>query len=104
MEWFDERDYTRIVDGDTVQYVHSTAGRPLGKSTTDWEDLRQSREESHPGATFFPFPNLTQWRLANWLATCKASQSKINELLAMDGVRTSAVHYKRMLTCPLDFC
>ncbi|KAF8593420.1 hypothetical protein BDV93DRAFT_410748, partial [Ceratobasidium sp. AG-I] len=39
-----------------------------------------------PGATYSPFPNRAQWQLAYWLATCKASQSKIDEFLALDGI------------------
>jgi hypothetical protein len=88
LEWFDEQEYTRIVEPDAIRYVHSRAGRIIRKSTTAWEDLSKLRAKAHPTAPYFPFPNLEQWNLARWLATSKASQSKIDELLAMDGVST----------------
>ncbi|KAG9078838.1 hypothetical protein FS749_009099, partial [Ceratobasidium sp. UAMH 11750] len=86
LAWFKKQNYNQIVEPDGIRYVHSTHGRPLGKSTTAWEDLLKEREKQHPNAPFFPFPNLAQWKLAHWLATCKASQAKIDEFLAMDGI------------------
>lgn len=88
LEWFDKSNYTRIVGKDNVRYVHSTAGRVLGKSETSWEKRWKERQEAHPNDAYHPFPSLAQWKLAYWLSTCKASQSKIDEFLAIEGVRT----------------
>lgn len=88
LEWFDERDYARIVGKNDIRYIHSTAGRVLGKSETLWEKRWKERQELHPNDAYHPFPSLAQWRLAYWLSTCKASQSKIDEFLAIDGVCT----------------
>ncbi|KAG8692126.1 hypothetical protein FRC08_009996 [Ceratobasidium sp. 394] len=86
LDWFNRDDYERIVEDDAIRYVHKKAGRILRKSTTTWEQIAESRVREHPRETCFPFPNLAQWKLAQWLTTCKASQAKIDELLAMDGI------------------
>jgi hypothetical protein len=86
LDWFDRSQYNRVVDGEVVRYVHRTAGRILGKSATVWETLLASREKEHPNSPWYPFPNESQWKLGHWLATCKSSQSKIDELIDTEGV------------------
>jgi hypothetical protein len=86
LDWFDRPQYNRVVDGEVIRYVHRTAGRILGKSPTMWETLLASREKEHPNSPWYPFPNESQWKLGHWLATCKSSQSKIDELIDTEGV------------------
>lgn len=96
--WFDRSLYTRIVDGDVIRYTHRSAGRVLRKASTGWEQLLESREKEHPHAPWYPFPNKNQWKLGHWLATCRSSQSKIDEFLDMEGVSaSSADDYERNL-------
>ncbi|KAG8705191.1 hypothetical protein FRC08_001783 [Ceratobasidium sp. 394] len=85
--WFDRSRYNKIVDADGVtRYVHRTAGRVLRKVKTCWEQLLEDRKKTHPKAPWHPFASEAEWKLAYWLATCKSSQSKIDEFLGMDGI------------------
>ncbi|KAG8682653.1 hypothetical protein FRC11_014593, partial [Ceratobasidium sp. 423] len=83
--WFDQSQYDRIIEGNTVRYVHHTAGCILGKKMSSWETLLKLRQESNPNSPWAPFKSEAQWKLGYWLVTCKSSQSKVNELLDMDG-------------------
>ncbi|QRV86862.1 beige protein [Ceratobasidium sp. AG-Ba] len=85
--WFDPSKYNKIVDADgLVQYVHRTAGRPIGKTKTAWEKMLEDRLKACPNSPWYPFASEAEWKLAYWLATCKSSQSKIDEFLDMDGI------------------
>ncbi|KAG9087311.1 hypothetical protein FS749_003000 [Ceratobasidium sp. UAMH 11750] len=79
--------YNKIVDADgVVRYVHRTAGRVLRKEVTSWERLLAERKKAHPDAPWYPFKTEAEWKLGYWLATCKSSQSKIDEFLDMEGI------------------
>ncbi|KAG8706662.1 hypothetical protein FRC09_002291 [Ceratobasidium sp. 395] len=96
LPWFDKSQYNRIVDADgVVRYVHRTAGRVLRKEKTNWEKLLAERKEKYPNSPWYPFASEAEWRLGYWLATCKSSQSKIDEFLAMEGVLAETPHFKR---------
>ncbi|KAG8705113.1 hypothetical protein FRC08_001838 [Ceratobasidium sp. 394] len=85
--WFDQSRYNKIVNADGhTRYVHRTAGRVLRKEMTNWERLLAQRLKEHPDAPWYPFVTEADWKLGYWLATCKSSQSKIDELLGMEGV------------------
>ncbi|KAG8723801.1 hypothetical protein FRC12_024425, partial [Ceratobasidium sp. 428] len=84
--WFDKSQYNKIVDADGyTRYVHRTAGRILRKEQTHWEALLEQRRKDHPNEPWYPFASESKWRLGYWLATCKSSQSKIDEFLGMEG-------------------
>ncbi|KAG8795971.1 hypothetical protein FRC12_007317 [Ceratobasidium sp. 428] len=94
--WFDKSNYNKIVDADgLVRYVHRTAGRILRKERTSWEKLLARRKEKYPNSPWFPFASEAEWKLGYWLATCKSSQSKIDELLAMEGVLAESPNFNR---------
>ncbi|QRV73447.1 beige protein [Ceratobasidium sp. AG-Ba] len=87
LPWFDPSKYNKIVDADGLtRYVHKTAGRVLRKDKTRWEKLAEQRTKSHPNSPWYPFASEAEWKLGYWLATCKSSQSKIDEFLEMDGI------------------
>ncbi|KAG9089327.1 hypothetical protein FRC06_001596 [Ceratobasidium sp. 370] len=89
LPWFDQSQYNKIVDADGyTRYVHCTAGRVLRKTVTSWERSLAQRVKEHPGKPWYPFTTEAKWKLAYWLATCKSSQSKIDEFLGMEGVYT----------------
>ncbi|KAG8734593.1 hypothetical protein FRC10_011640 [Ceratobasidium sp. 414] len=56
------------------------------KVKTRWEQLLENRLKAYPNAPWHPFASKAEWKLVYWLATCKLSQSKINEFLDMDGI------------------
>ncbi|QRW07095.1 beige protein [Ceratobasidium sp. AG-Ba] len=91
LPWFDRSKYNKVVDADGLtRYIHRTAGRPLRKSQTTWEQILGQRLIKYPHAPWYPFASEAEWRLAYWLATCKSSQSKIDEFLDMDGILAEA--------------
>ncbi|CAE7129460.1 unnamed protein product [Rhizoctonia solani] len=94
-QWFDRSQYNRIVGENIVRYVHRTAGRVLRKETSAWEKILKQRKEDNPGLPWFPFKTEAEWKLGYWLATCKSSQSKINEFLDMDGVLAESPSFHR---------
>ncbi|QRV74372.1 beige protein [Ceratobasidium sp. AG-Ba] len=96
LPWFDPSKYNKIVTADGLtQYVHRTAGRVLRKETTVWEKLLAKRQKAHPNAPWHPFASEAEWRLAFWLTTCKASQSKINEFLDMNEILAETPSFGR---------
>ncbi|QRV81257.1 beige protein [Ceratobasidium sp. AG-Ba] len=48
--------------------------------------MLEARSKAHPNLPWYPFASEAEWKLAYWLATCKSSQSKIDEFLDMDGI------------------
>ncbi|CAE6434587.1 unnamed protein product [Rhizoctonia solani] len=94
-DWFDPSKYNRIVEGNIVRYIHRTAGRILKKETSSWEKILKLRQQTNPDLPWAPFQSEAEWKLGYWLATCKSSQSKINEFLDMDGVLAKQPSFNR---------
>lgn len=61
------------------------AAKTYGQCHSPFERLHQHQEDENT-PPFAPFDTLSDWQLAKWLATCGASQTKINDFLDIDAV------------------
>jgi hypothetical protein len=83
-----EPSYTRIETAEGTLYQHATAGQILevGDGKTRRQKWREENQAKHDGNSWGLWGTKTEWDDAYWMATTKASQSSLEELLKTECV------------------
>ncbi|KAK7059345.1 hypothetical protein R3P38DRAFT_3303366 [Favolaschia claudopus] len=90
----------------TVEEVEDKIERPVpySKCKTQFEKLREEKEKEGLNP-WYPFDRKEDWEIGRWLMTSGVSQSKMDEYLKLDAVRTGlkpSFHNKRAFLKHID--